>query len=749
MKFLIDGISEDKFDFLIEKLNDEELISKVSKIDYSLIVNSSLSFKELKDKVEKLYGEKIILYSEFHMYLGGLNCANCTAKIENEVRNLEYVKSASFDFATERFSLFIDNKKSDDLIFKEVKSIADRIEPGLNITKSKEMDLEEEDNKFELVKLALILVALIVTVNLNIDLSLKAVIFLVLYLVAGFKVIKTALLNILKGDIFDENFLMTLASLGAIFVGEFPEAVSVMLFYSIGEYLQDRAVESSRKSISSVLELKPEYANLFVNGKMKKVSPEKVSLGDIIVINPGERVPLDGIVLEGSSFIDKSAITGESVPVMVNAGDEIVSGAVNSDGLLKVKTTQDFENTTISKILDLVQNASSRKSKTEKFISKFSKIYTPIVVGLAVLIATVPSLLGVLEFKEALFRACTFLVISCPCALVISVPLGVFAGIGSASRSGIFVKGGNYLESLSSLDTLVFDKTGTITKGKFAVGNIVAFDGYLEDEIMQFAYNAEKHSTHPIAKAIISYKKYEDVPVDSLTEVAGRGISYIYEGKRVLVGNEKLLLENNIDVKDFKVSGVGVYVSLDNKHIGTIDVSDELKDNIKSDIEELVSNGIKVHLLSGDKRENVEKVANEVGIENYSYELLPEEKLTELEKILDNSSSMVAFVGDGVNDAPSLKRADIGIAMGSAGSDSAIEAADVVLLTDEISKISKGIEISKRTKRIVYQNIIFALGVKFLILILGAFGLSSMWAAVFADVGVSLIAVLNSMRALK
>ncbi|SHH28190.1 Cd2+/Zn2+-exporting ATPase [Anaerosphaera aminiphila DSM 21120] len=702
------------------------------------------------------HNHDIKIYDEYTIFLKGLTCANCAQKIESETKKLQGVDDANFDFSTEKYNISLVPGTDREMVFKSVDDIVRKFEPGVEVRET----LEEKKNKNfniakhknEIIKFVAILALLVVNINLNIDNNIKIVIYLALYLIVGFDVLKSAVTNILSGEIFDEEFLMSIASIGAIVVGEYPEAVAVMLFYQIGEMFEDIALEKSRNSISEALSLKPDYANLLIGDEVVAVDPQEVKLGDIIFVKPGEKVPLDGVVLSGGGLVDTSAITGESIPQYIEEGMKIISGCVNKEALLKVRVESTYDNTTISKIVDLVENANTRKAPIEKFITKFAKVYTPIVVLLAVIITTIPPIFGILEFKEALFRACTFLVISCPCALVISVPLGMFAGIGSASKAGIFVKGGNYLEALSELSDIVFDKTGTITEGVFKVAEINTASSISEDELLRLAAIGEKNSTHPIARAIASGAHNLDTSAEILDflEVAGKGVSYKLNGSLILVGNKKLLTENNIEMPLTNDSlGVRVYVAKDDEYLGEIIVSDKLKENIEVDLRELENKGITLTMLSGDTEKNVSEVAKKVGIKNYFGGLLPAEKVSKLEDVLKNAKKKVAFVGDGVNDAPVLALADVGIAMGAIGSDYAIEASDIVLMTDEISKISQGIKISSETKKIIYQNIIFALGIKVLILILGAFGMATMWAAVFADVGVTIIAVINSMRALK
>ena len=559
--------------------------------------------------------------------------------------------------------------------------------------------------------------------------------FFAAYIIAGLEVLKDALKNIAKGQVFDENFLMSIATIGAICVGEYPEAIMVMLLYRIGEYFQDKAVEKSRHSISELMDIRPDYANL--DGK--KVSPESVKIGDIITVNTGEKVPLDGIIKEGQASIDTSALTGESIPKSVKAGDAISSGCINCDGVLKIKVTKLFEESTVSKILNLVENASAKKAQAEKFITKFAKIYTPVVVILALIIAVIPPLILSTSFIVWVKRALTFLVISCPCALVISIPLSFFAGIGIASRKGILIKGSNYMEVLAKASAIVFDKTGTLTEGVFKVTQIVSDN----PDILKYAAYAESSSSHPIAKAIKAAYGKEIPENNDIKEIAGMGIKAFVDGKEVLVGNSKLIKVEPIDTM-----GTVVYVSIDRKFQGYIVISDEIKKDSYSAIANLKKSGIFTEMLTGDSKAAAEKVEEILGLDKVYAELLPENKVEKIEELISTSKGRVLFVGDGINDAPVLTRADVGIAMGGLGSDAAIEAADVVIMDDKPSKVVDAIEIAKKTITIVKQNIAFAIGVKVLFLILGGLGLMTMWGAVFADVGVTFIAVLNASGAM-
>ena len=574
------------------------------------------------------------------------------------------------------------------------------------------------------------------------------VVFIASYLIVGLEIVLKAIRNITRGKVFDENFLMAVATIGAFGIGEFPEAVAVMLFYQVGELFQSYAVDKSRKSISSLMDIRPDYANVKRENEVLKVSPEEVKIGELIVVKPGEKVPLDGVIEEGKSMLDTSSLTGESMPQDVSAGDSVLSGCINKSGLLTIKVTKEFGESTVSKILDLVENASSKKSKSENFITKFAKYYTPAVVIIAVLLAIVPPIIikGAV-FTDWLYRALTFLVVSCPCALVISIPLGFFGGIGGASKKGILVKGSNYLEAIAQTEIVVFDKTGTLTQGNFEVQKIEAVD-IEKEELLELAAYAENHSNHPISLSVKdAYKNKIDMQkITQTEEIAGLGVKAVIDGKKVLVGNDKLMVESGIEYKKSTDIGTILYVAIDNKFAGCIVIADKIKGDSKKTIEILKENNIKkTVMLTGDKKQVGEHVADILGLDEVYTELLPDGKVKKVEELLKQKSEKgkLVFVGDGINDAPVLALADIGIAMGGLGSDAAIEAADVVIMTDEPSKIGNAIQISKKTMRIVRENIIFSLVVKIAVLILTACGLSTMWEAVFADVGVSIIAILN------
>lgn len=611
---------------------------------------------------------------------------------------------------------------------------------------------EQENNKLAIAKLVISIVIFVTATILHPTGLNRLLIYFSAYLIAGGDVVLKAIKHILKGKVFDENFLMVLATVGALAIGEYPEAVMVMVLYQIGEMLQDYAVEKSKKSISSLMNIRPDYANIVVNSELIKKNPEDVKIGDTIVVKTGEKIPLDGIVINGHASIDTSALTGESVPKSLKTGDNAVSGCINTNGVLTIKVEKEFGESTVSKILELVEHASSKKAKAENFITKFARYYTPAVVFGAVALAILPPLfIQGAQFSTWLQRALTFLVISCPCALVISVPLGFFAGIGGASRNGILIKGACYIEALSKPYAVVFDKTGTLTKGTFAVTSINPVKNITTDYLLKVSAYAENYSNHPIASSIKNAfaEKIDKDLINNVEEITGNGVKATVNGKEILAGNCKLMKMFNIAYIEAENIGTTIYIAENDKFIGSITISDELKSDSKLAIEKLNKKVKQTVMLTGDSKTPAEYVAKELGIKNVYSELLPSQKVEKLEELIEAKKGSVIFVGDGINDAPVLTRADVGIAMGGLGSDSAIEASDVVIMTDEPSKVSKVISIAHKTMTIVKENIAFALGIKALFLILGAFGFVTMWGAVFADVGVTLIAVINSLRALK
>ncbi len=702
--------------------------------------------------------------SKKSLMLMGLGCVNCAAKIETQIKNLAGVKSATVDFVSKKLIIEVNSKQELNRIIEEATTIIKKIEPDVKVISAEETvkekinengDEEYDDSKKEIIRLVISGAFFVVGLVFSLPNWMELTVFLISYIISGGKIVLRALKNIIRGQVFDENFLMSIATIGAFFIGEYPEGVAVMLFFQVGELFQELAVNRSRKSISALMDIRPDFANLKVGDDLKRVSPEEVSIGDVILVKPGEKVPLDGNIVEGSSMVDTSALTGESVPREVEAGNDVLSGFINKNGVLTIEVTREFGESTVAKILDLVQNASSRKAPTENFITKFARYYTPVVVVIAVLLAIVPPLIvpGT-TFSDWVYRALVFLVISCPCALVVSIPLGFFGGIGGASRSGVLVKGSNYLEALNNVETVIFDKTGTLTKGVFNVTEINPQNNFTKEELIEYAAYAESYSNHPIAISILkAYEKEVDKnKIENYEEISGHGIKVKVEGKEILAGNIKLMSKDNIKYSKIETVGTVVHVSLNNVYAGYIVISDEVKEDSASAIKALKALGIKkTVMLTGDSKSVGEKVGRQLGLDEVYAELLPTEKVEKLE-LLDSQKSMkgkLVFVGDGINDAPVLARADIGIAMGGLGSDAAIEAADIVIMTDEPSKIATGIKIAKRTRKIVWQNIILAMLVKLIFLILGATGVASLWEAVFADVGVTVIAVMNAMRVMK
>ena len=689
---------------------------------------------------------------ELQLTLEGLNCANCARKIEEKVGKMEGVKESNLNFTTTTLNVKLERKVKEEHAINEIKKIVEALEPHVKVEKKVSGKTNVQRAKFE-VKPTLIIGTILYLIAVIGDFkgALALILFVASYLLIGGKVVLTAIKNIARGQLFDENFLMTVATIGAFSINEYPEAVAVMLFYEIGETIQGYAVNKSRSSISSLMDIRADYANIIIDGKEKKVSPETVKVEDIILVKPGEKIPLDGIVVEGESFVDTSALTGESVPRKIAVNDEILSGGINTNGVLKVKVTKKFGESTVSRILEMVENAANKKANTEKFITKFAKVYTPIVVALAILIAVVPSIF----IKDALFstwlyRALVFLVVSCPCALVVSVPLGFFAGIGGASKKGVLVKGSNYLELLKDLETVVFDKTGTLTEGVFTVTEINT-NNIQKEKLIEVAAMAESFSNHPIAISIIKEygKEIDKEVIEEYEEIAGHGIKAVINNEEVLIGNAKLMNQFNISYNEVDSIGTVVYCAINGEFKGSIVISDKIKENADEALINLKAAGVKkTVMLTGDNKKTAEKVGEKVNIDEVHSELLPLGKVKEVEKLLkaSNKNGRLAFVGDGVNDAPVLARADIGIAMGGIGSDAAIEAADVVLMKDDINALVDAINVSKKTNKILWQNIIFALGVKVIVMVLGTFGIANMWTAVFADVGVTIIAIINSTR---
>ncbi len=693
--------------------------------------------------------------NEIKLKLDGLNCPHCAEKIEENVKKLEKVNKAFLNFMNKEIKIEPQNLRDKNAIIEEISEIVKKIEPEVKVFEKelKESDFEE-DNESVVVELGRMLIGIgLLMAGIFIDMSdyISLAVFIAAYLVTGYDVIWGALKNITKGQIFNEKFLMFIATFCAFFIKEYNEAVAVMIFYQLGEFFQDRAVEKSRKSIKNLMNIAPENAYVIDGENINTVKPQDIEVGDIVMVKAGEKIPVDGIVLEGTSFIDMSALIGESLPKAVSEGDEVLSGSINQNGILKIKTVKKYEGSTVSKILNLVENAGSKKSKTESFITKFAKVYTPVVVFSAAAIALIPTLvMGPETFYSWLERALIFLVSSCPCALIISIPLGFFSGIGYASKKGILIKGSAYLQVMQEVKTVVFDKTGTITKGVFSVDKIIT-KNMDEKTFMKLAYSVEKFSNHPVAKAVVA--KYEaDFGKDcfevlNFEEIGGYGIVGEIEGKKIIVGNFKLMKKYDINVSEDFSDDTNVFVSYDDRFAGEILVRDMIKEDSFFAVERLRNRGLKTIMLTGDKKETAVSVAKKLSIDEIYSDMLPQDKVKKLKDIImENKLGKVLFVGDGINDAPVLAMADVGVAMGGVGSDAAIEAADVVIMNDELSKIDDAIRISKNTLRIIKQNVWFVLGIKFIVLLLAVLGFATMWLAVFADVGVALIAVLNSMR---
>ena len=689
--------------------------------------------------------------------LKNLDCASCASKIEDNLTKLGEVKFVTVNFANATMTIDTDHIEK---VKARIKEIEPEVEAGENDKELKLVSVSElAENKWTIIKavagLALLLIGLIFEEKLhNTPYEMaEYALYITAYLIVGWNVIASAVKNIIRGQFFDEQFLMTIATLGAFAIHQMPEAVAVMLFYVTGELFQDIAVGRSRKSIKSLLEIKPEYANLKSGMEIIKVSPEEVKVGDTIIVKAGEKVPLDGTILEGMSFVDTAALTGESVPRKVKEKDDVMAGMINQSGLLTIKVNKLFGESSVSRILELVENATSQKAETEKFITTFARYYTPIVVIGALLLAILPPLLfSGQTFNDWIYRALVVLVISCPCALVISIPLGYFGGVGLASRKGILVKGSNFLDALTRVTTVVFDKTGTLTKGEFKVSEVVTSNGFSKEEILEYAAYAETNSNHPVAKSISDAfgKVIDSKRIKQVEEISGHGIKAAIDGKTVLAGNDKLLHKENIEHPVCQVDGTVVHVSIDRVYAGYIIISDSLKDDTIEAIENLKAKKIQTVMLTGDNKFAAAAFAKKLNIDKYFYELLPEDKVKHIETLIQESKGgKVAFVGDGINDAPVIARADVGIAMGALGSDAAIETADVVLMTDSPSKVALAIDVAKTTRKIVWQNIYFAMGVKLAFIVLGIFGVATMWEAVFGDMGVALIAIFNALRILR
>ena len=700
--------------------------------------------------------------------LKGLDCPNCSAKIEKEVGELEGVALSEVNLMKQTLTVSMDHNKAASML-DMVTTIVHSHEPDVEVSEQKadtsvapdkkeKTPVYSDDDKKLTIRLisgaVIYAVGMGLTLFGHVSLPVELGVLIVAYIILGWDVVWQAVKNITRGQIFDEHFLMSLSTIGAFAIGEYPEAVAVMLFYQVGEFFQSLAVKRSRKSISDLMDIRPDSATVRRNGELVVVAPETVSIGELIVVKPGEKIPLDGIVTEGESMLDTRALTGESVPRSIRKGEEALSGCVNQSGVLTIKVTKSFGESTVTKIIDLVENASSRKAPTENFITTFARYYTPIVVGMAAILAIIPPVILGGGWSEWLRRGFVFLIVSCPCALVISIPLTFFGGIGAASKRGVLVKGSNYLEALNKVSVVVFDKTGTLTKGVFKVVDITVEFGFTKEQVLEYAAQAESYSNHPIAKSIQEAfgKTIDQSVLSGYEEISGHGIRVLIGGKRVLAGNSKLMDSEKVSYAARQSAGIKVYIAVDGRYAGCIVIADEVKDDSQNAIASLKKIGVeKTVMLTGDDEKIGKAVAEQLGLDEYYAQLLPDQKVEKLEYLDQHKTkgSKLAFVGDGINDAPVLARADVGIAMGGLGSDAAIEAADVVLMTDEPSKLVDAIDVAKATKRIVMQNIIIALGIKSVFLILGALGIAGMWEAVFGDVGVTIIAVLNAMRILK
>ena len=681
--------------------------------------------------------------------LEGLDCANCAKKIEDEIAKTKGYEDVVVNFSTLKLTFKSDNPNAK----KEVTEIVKKLEPDVEVLDDGEKKQEkEEHNDSDIARIVIGIAIYLIALIGNLGTIITNMLTIISFVVLLYKTAKKAWKQVTKNKVLDENTLIVISAIGAYFVGKISEGIMVITLYEIGKILESKAVNKTRKSISDLMNIKPEYANLKINEEIKKVNPEEVKIGDIIMVKTGEKIPLDGVVISGDAQVDNSALTGESKLVNVTKNSKVLSGSINVNGLIEVKVEQTYENGTVSQILNLVENATDKKAKTETFVSKAAKIYTPVIIGLALLVAIfMPLVVANVTYKESIYKALIFLVISCPCSIAISVPLSYFSGIGKASKKGILIKGSDYLDGIKDIKEIIFDKTGTITTGNFKVSEIHSLDEkYSEDEILEYFARGEKLSNHPIAKSILN--KYEEKQdrkelnvndVENFEEVSGKGLKYTYNNKNIKIGNSSFT-----GAKTENIVGTVLYLNIDEQVVGSIVLSDEIKPKTKETMEKLHKLGIKTKMFTGDKKEIAEKVAKQVGIQAVKAEMLPQDKYNELDKIIEQreENKKVAFVGDGINDSPVLARADIGISMGGIGSSSAIEASDVVIMTDELNKIVDGIEISKKTNKIIIQNLIFAIGVKILTLL---FGIADMWQAVFADVGTTLITIFNTLRILK
>ena len=688
--------------------------------------------------------------------LEGLDCAACAKKVEEKLASTDGLEDVNVNFSTLKLSFKTEKYENDKNLKKMVEEIVRKVEPDVNVIENSNKEINEKSERNNLDIIRIVIGVLIYFVGMKTNLGKEfSIIFLIISLVILlYKIVPKALKQIVKNKSLDENALIAISAIGACFVDKAMEGIMVITLYEIGKILEAKAISKTRNSISSLMDIRPEYANIKDKEEIKKVSPEEVKIGDIIVIKSGEKIPLDGTIIKGEAQIDNSALTGESELINVKEDSKVLSGGINVQGLIEVKVEKLYEDSTVSQILNLVENATDKKAKTENFVSKAAKIYTPIVLGLAVLVAIfMPIFFKGVTYQESIYKALIFLVISCPCSIAISVPLSYFSGIGKASKRGVLVKGSDYLDGLKDIKQIVFDKTGTITTGNFKVNEINAFnEKYNEKEILKYFVMGESYSNHPIAKSILNEAKNEDIDIKQVKdfeEIAGKGLKYKIEDKQVIIGNKSMM--NDSKITSNQEEGTILFLKVNDEIVGSIKLIDEIKPDVKNTMKKLSNLGIKTKMFTGDKKEIAQKIAKEVGIKEVKYEMLPQNKYEELEKILQGKkpSEKVAYVGDGINDSPVLARADIGISMGGVGSSSAIEASDIVIMTDELSKVIEGIEISKKTNKIIMQNLVISIGIKLLVFALTLFGLSDMWEAVFADVGVTLITVFNTLRILK
>lgn len=688
--------------------------------------------------------------------LEGLDCAACAKKVEEKLASTSGFEDVNVNFSTLKLSFKTEKYENDKNLTKMVEEIVKKVEPDVNVIENSNKEINEKSERSNVDIIRIIIGVLIYFIGMKSNLGKNfSIIFLIISLVILlYKIVPKAIKQIVKNKSLDENALIAISAIGACFVDKAMEGIMVITLYEIGKILESKAISKTRNSISSLMDIRPEYANIKDKEEIKKVSPEEVKIGDIIVIKSGEKIPLDGIIIKGEAEIDNSALTGESELINVKEDSKVLSGGINVQGLIEVKVEKLYEDSTVSQILNLVENATDKKAKTENFVSKAAKIYTPIVLGLAVLVAIfMPIFFKGVTYQESIYKALIFLVISCPCSIAISVPLSYFSGIGKASKRGILVKGSDYLDGLKDIKQIVFDKTGTITTGNFKLSEIKSFnEKYNEKEILKYFVMGESYSNHPIAKSILNEVKNEDIDIKQVRdfeEIAGKGLKYKIQDKEIIIGNKSIMNDNKITSN--QEEGTILFLKINDEVVGSIKLIDEIKPDVKTTMKKLSDLGIKTKMFTGDKKEIAQKIAKEVGIKEVKYEMLPQNKYEELEKVLQGKkpSEKVAYVGDGINDSPVLARADIGISMGGVGSSSAIEASDIVIMTDELSKVIEGIEISKKTNKIIMQNLVISIGIKLLVFTLTLFGLSDMWEAVFADVGVTLITVFNTLRILK